>query len=1054
MKPAFALSLSQEGIVLLQRRLQGFVAVAEADPEDAGLTDRLADMRKTAERLAPEGFSTKLILPESQILYTEVLAPGPDRAARRAQIGKALEGRTPYAVADLVFDWSGTGRTVQVAVVARITLEEADAFAEDHGFNPVCFVAVPPAGRFAGEPYFGMTARAGDHLPEGARLDRDQDPVRVVADEDALPARVQEADEPPFRIVVGDDPEVSGETGVTSGLIQETGAAMPDRLAADVGPVADAAAVDAAGAADDLPGPEAAEDALSDVAEVAAEDAAPAGAVPDGTDDDPVAGSLPDPAIPDLDALPQPTEDALPGQPGGSGIAAAVADDLPAAMAPPMVSDAGADAGPESGPAPAPAPTPEFATRRSRRDRRRDDRQAADAGMAAPPDMPAAAPPVAPPPGPRLGPATDPWPVTSPGLSSVPDRPVPPPAPRVERPVLKPARKPAAANGRGGGPSLLSRILPRGQLQSAPVQTPRVAARSAQSGFSRPGARGRPQYMGLALTGTLLVFMGVVGLASGWFGRDTAVAPAAPDTALQDVAGGADVTAPDPVALPDPAAPGDTAEVLPPEADDPPPEAEDVAAADPGPGGAAPDPAADVVAAAGPAAPAAADTLSLSSAGAPQPTPDALRDLGTAAASFAAASPPSPEPDAAGAPQPGPVDPDPALGGEIILPGADALASDRGLAPQVLPLPYAEALRYDAAGLIEPTPEGVVTPDGFTLIAGRPARIPAARPEGLVPAVAVVDGVLIDPAQAAEPLPPNPLAGKRPLPRPAGLAPENDAALTQPANARPAGTATAEPFADPALAGRLPLPRPEGLAVAAPSADPATASATGLATGLAAAPPPLPPPADTRHAALKPKARSATASTAALQREATASAIEAAAAAALAAEAEAASAPGISGATRLAVASSRRPATRPSQFAASVAAALAEVAIEPAAAAQPEAAVQTAAAEPAPAPEPAAQPEAVDEPEPESAAPNIPTRATVAKQATIRNALDLGEVSLIGVYGSSNNRRALVRMSTGRFVKVEVGDRLNGGKVAAIDATQLTYVKNGRSIVLKMIRDS
>ncbi len=280
--------------------------------------------------------------------------------------------------------------------------------------------------------------------------------------------------------------------------------------------------------------------------------------------------------------------------------------------------------------------------------------------------------------------------------------------------------------------------------------------------------------------------------------------------------------------------------------------------------------------------------------------------------------------------------------------------------------------------------------------------------------------------------------------------PKTTQALTLPADAPPADTATAEPFADPALAGRLPLPRPAGLAVAAPSAEQTTAPATGLA----AAPAPLPPPADPRHAALKPKARSATASAAALQREATASAIEAAAAAALAAEAEAASAPGISGATRLAVASSRRPATRPSQFAASVEAALAAAASEPAAEAQPEAAVQTAAAEPAPAPEPAAQPEAVDEPEPESAAPDIPTRATVAKQATIRNALDLGEVSLIGVYGSSNNRRALVRMSTGRFVKVEVGDRLNGGKVAAIDATQLTYVKNGRSIVLKMIRDS
>jgi len=33
-----------------------------------------------------------------------------------------------------------------------------------------------------------------------------------------------------------------------------------------------------------------------------------------------------------------------------------------------------------------------------------------------------------------------------------------------------------------------------------------------------------------------------------------------------------------------------------------------------------------------------------------------------------------------------------------------------------------------------------------------------------------------------------------------------------------------------------------------------------------------------------------------------------------------------------------------------------------------------------------------------------------------------------------------------------VGDRFDGGKVAAIGDGQLTYVKNGKTIVLKMVK--
>ncbi len=83
-------------------------------------------------------------------------------------------------------------------------------------------------------------------------------------------------------------------------------------------------------------------------------------------------------------------------------------------------------------------------------------------------------------------------------------------------------------------------------------------------------------------------------------------------------------------------------------------------------------------------------------------------------------------------------------------------------------------------------------------------------------------------------------------------------------------------------------------------------------------------------------------------------------------------------------------------------------------------------------------------------APSSPTRASVARLATTKNAINLRRTSLIGVYGSPSKRRALVRLSNGRYVKVKVGQRVDGGKVAAIGESELRYVKGGRTIILRM----
>ena len=85
-------------------------------------------------------------------------------------------------------------------------------------------------------------------------------------------------------------------------------------------------------------------------------------------------------------------------------------------------------------------------------------------------------------------------------------------------------------------------------------------------------------------------------------------------------------------------------------------------------------------------------------------------------------------------------------------------------------------------------------------------------------------------------------------------------------------------------------------------------------------------------------------------------------------------------------------------------------------------------------------------------APRIPTSASVARSATERNAINLRQVNLIGVYGTPSNRRALVRLSNGRYRKVQVGDRIDGGQVSAIGDDELRYTKGGRSVLLRIPR--
>ncbi len=178
MKPSFALNLSHEGIRLLFRAKGGWRLVGEAELDSPDLEDTLRYLRDKASGLSPSGIATKLILPNSEILYTSITATEPDRQA--AQIRETLEDMTPYSGDDLAFDWTVSDDLAHVAAVARETLAEAEDFAVEHGFNPVSFVADPGDNSFDGEPFFGPSRWAAEHLDAHETVERDDTPVVVL----------------------------------------------------------------------------------------------------------------------------------------------------------------------------------------------------------------------------------------------------------------------------------------------------------------------------------------------------------------------------------------------------------------------------------------------------------------------------------------------------------------------------------------------------------------------------------------------------------------------------------------------------------------------------------------------------------------------------------------------------------------------------------------------------------------------------------------------------------------------------------------------------------
>lgn len=953
MKPNFALDFRNSAVTLLHRSANGWHEVGSVALDTPDLTEAMGYLRSTALGLAPRGLSAKLIIPNDQILYTKVVAPGPDAASRRTQILKALEGRTPYPVEDLVFDWWGNGPEVQVAVLARETLEEAETFAVEHRMNPVSFVAVPDSRTFRGEPWFGPTSLASTLLAQNEKVERDQDPVNIVSR--SLPVeQAKQASKRQNKPVAADEAvTIAPSVELASLADAEPDTAAPLDAEAETPAVLDTEAlpkpvVTGEPATTEPTAPEIAEPPVAHPIEPVLQEVIPpsdikpvepvsvkaaeaatiaAPSLPPEGDEAPIALDVPqedlpepqEPTIPPLQTHLNDTDDLppMPSEAARLAFASRRSLDTIKPPAPSVVAKSG-------------VPTPSTGD--------------ADKAISAKPntDIPSdVAPPTL-----RATPAT---PTVERPFGA---RPLPiGPARTAKTPVdddkigkgLRGLTATVTAPGIAGSKS---NQTVRPSQQNTARDTTIVPAKKPEALRRKPAPqRGKPRYLGLILTGLLLLALALIAAWSTYSLAFLQSAPSATETASIN-----DTSAP----------------VLAP-ADIPAPEEE--AAAD----------LQDQTTAT------ASDGAQLATS--PIETQPAAETLSENAPATGAETQPGPSAAPATEAQdeiviatmdPPPVAPDP-----LALPQPES-TSDALPQQQAAPPAFGTVYQFDAAGMIVPTKEGIVTPEGVRLVAGKPPVLPPERPAGLVtsvePGATTPNAAALDPlasaaATADAPFPSDPALAKfRPKARPTGLAPP----------AQQQGDASSPLLDGTQIASILPKPRPTAI----------------LAAGEAAR--------------------------------------QAAAQASLASQAAVATTAPDPTASKLAVAISRKPEQRPRDLSRSVEAAVA-------------AAVQTP--EPtvnAPANNDTSGGLADSEPEITTSNPRIPTKASVAKQATYANVLNLSKINLIGVYGSQSNRYALVRQANGRYKKVKIGDSLDGGRVAAITDTEVRYQKGSKMITLAL----
>ncbi|MAT88764.1 MAG: hypothetical protein CL532_09520, partial [Aestuariivita sp.] len=158
MKPDFALSLSTDGICLLERADPEWIILGQVDLTDSNFETRVSKLRCQALAKSPDADQVKLVIPNEQIKYYSLARPADTLTAEiETLITQSLAQETPYPVSEIAFDWVTSREHIFVAAVTLQTLKEAEYFAKEQGFKPLGNVSIPPANKFIGESFFGLS---------------------------------------------------------------------------------------------------------------------------------------------------------------------------------------------------------------------------------------------------------------------------------------------------------------------------------------------------------------------------------------------------------------------------------------------------------------------------------------------------------------------------------------------------------------------------------------------------------------------------------------------------------------------------------------------------------------------------------------------------------------------------------------------------------------------------------------------------------------------------------------------------------------------------------
>ena len=1009
MTPNFTLSLSFDGIKLMHRVSGGWHLVGEAALEDPDLTGTLARLRQTALALEPGGLRTKLLLPSDQIKFLSI----DTTMTSHEDIEHALHGATPYAIEELVIDYNRSGGRTHIAAVARETLAEAEAFAIQHKFSPITFAAVADDYTFNTEVFFGMTNSAPKTLGEGVVVERDALAV-VVVGHTQMPEPPQvpeplELPEPLEEIASTQEPdprqesEPQQEPEQPEEPVPPQASVVPEVSETPVfSPEAEIAQADVDAIE---PEPELSFRRAPDVSPMPADPptAAPTSEPnPSPAVEEPIlsftrstplaADTLAEKSTPEVSKpiLPEIDEPVFASRQRAEPTSVPSVAQTTSTTAAPAISEL--------------PPEPVFA-------RNRD--AALTPGIAdipvSEPDAPAVPKPIIAQAPSALPPPPTAAPTAAPNAAPA-GIPVPKPTPATKAP-----RTSGVAATAGG--FLANRRARR---------TAKVAAKALPPGVGTLGGKhatqigGKPKHLGLMLTAGLLLFLAIVALWANTlsengiagllgFGDDEGTVITATETgaasepieqtseATQPIIATAEVETATPAMPIVTTVPGRV--LSPGEAD-------------------------RIYAATGvwQRAPRLPDL----------PEATSLAELRLIAASQIV----------------------PTLSRPLDLVGASQGIEALFLAPPN-PAPAGTIIPRDEDGFILATAGGTVLPNGVLVYARSPQITPPTRPNTSVAAAATVDPATADPAtdpaaaiqnataatvaaalaasQSATDVTAETAAASAaatanvlalpeiaPLARPEALENvtlairENDQPVTDETDAASIDAADTPLVVDPALAGIRPSLRPAGLA-------------------------PEPPFADPTLAGLRPSLRPADLGPATVVETDDASIDEAVAVAAatpdinsvIATIAAAAPPSALVSPTRQAIVASPRPDPRPNNFARVVASAQARQQTQP------------ASSQSTQAPAPAVASSA-------AATPTGSVPRSVADAATQDSTINLRNVNLIGVYGRSNDRRALVRLTNGRYVKVEVGTSFQGGRITVIGDSALNYVVGGQTYSLQV----